>query len=170
MLAVLRRPQTKADHDVPTLRTLEKHARYGSRPDLPLVRLATIAPWGAKIFLVPFTPPTSEPHCTGTERACQGVSRAEAVAVVPASEPIAWSVARIEHGVAIVRAPTQGRWVAIVPDGVSNVTFGLGTRTPTVAVRGNVAAVQGRGGERIHEMVWYDAHGRVLRREHTDFG
>jgi len=29
------------------------------RPDRPLIRLATVAPWGASVFLVPFRPPTA---------------------------------------------------------------------------------------------------------------
>ena len=62
ILGVLRRPQTTADRDPALLRTLNRQSQNRSlsvldgRPVISLVRLATIAPWGAKIFLVPYRP------------------------------------------------------------------------------------------------------------------
>jgi hypothetical protein len=176
LLAVLRRPQTKADRDATMLRTIDRLAqtsgdsRYGSRPDRPLIRLATVAPWGAKIFLVPFTSPTSEPQCTGTRRACQGFPREETLTVFPTVDPVGWTTDQVDRGFAIARASSNGRWVSVVPDGVSRVTFVLGARKPSVAVRDNVAAVEGHVGERIHAALWYDADGRLLRRVPTNFG
>jgi len=61
LLAVLRRPQTKADLDPRLLSRLKRsdplEALQGT-PDLPLIRLATVTPWGEKVFLVPMKPPT----------------------------------------------------------------------------------------------------------------
>ncbi|MGO9750976.1 MAG: hypothetical protein ACLP8S_14975 [Solirubrobacteraceae bacterium] len=60
VLAVLRRPQTKADLDPRLLSWLERtrpgEALRGT-PDRPLIRLATVTPWGEKVLLVPMKPP-----------------------------------------------------------------------------------------------------------------
>jgi hypothetical protein len=65
MLAVLRRPQTKSDLDPQLLAMLKRLDQRGlgsdleGAPDLSLIRLATITPWGAKVFLVPLRPLTA---------------------------------------------------------------------------------------------------------------
>ncbi|HEY2769802.1 MAG TPA: hypothetical protein VGI87_04510 [Solirubrobacteraceae bacterium] len=176
LLAVLRRPQTKADRNPAMLRTIERQPQWspyvanGSRPDLALVRLGTIGPWGARILLVPFTPPTSVPHCTGTERACaRPPPREETLAVFPSSGARKWTAAQIAAGVAFTQTPSDGRWIIVVPDAVTRVAFVLSDRRPTVVVRGNVAAVQGHAGERIDAALWYGAHGRLLRRIRAGF-
>lgn len=62
ILGVLRRPQTDADRDPALLKTLRRQAHYRAlsvsdgKPVIALVRLATVAPWGAKLFLVPYRP------------------------------------------------------------------------------------------------------------------
>jgi hypothetical protein len=66
ILGVLRRPQTKSDLD-PQLFAMLKRIDQGApgqldlegAPDLPLIRLATITPWGEKVFLVPIKPLTA---------------------------------------------------------------------------------------------------------------
>jgi len=64
MLAVLRRAQTKADLDPQLLSRLQAHEPLGlaleGTPDVPLVRLATVTGWGAKVFLVPMKPLTAK--------------------------------------------------------------------------------------------------------------
>ena len=59
-LAVLTRPQIAADLDPQILNRLKRRgpATLGI-PDLPLMRLAAITPWGEKVFLVPFKPFTA---------------------------------------------------------------------------------------------------------------
>jgi len=64
ILAVLRRPQTKADLDPQLLAMLRRTSHSGRLfppgiPDLPLIRLATTTPWGEKVFLVPLKPPSA---------------------------------------------------------------------------------------------------------------
>ena len=60
ILAVLRRPQTKADLPPALLRVLDRSgpSRFGGRPDLAGVRLAAVTPAGEQVFLVPFKPPS----------------------------------------------------------------------------------------------------------------
>lgn len=69
ILAVLRRPQTTADRNPVLIRELQHyyhHNKYASLhvaldglPVLSLMRLATISPWGQRIYVVPFLPPTA---------------------------------------------------------------------------------------------------------------
>lgn len=68
ILGVLRRPQTAADRDPALIRQLQAyyhHNKYASvrmglegLPVLSLMRLATVTPWGQRIYVVPFLPPT----------------------------------------------------------------------------------------------------------------
>jgi hypothetical protein len=64
ILGVLRRPQTAADLDPTLLRELRRPgpalALIGGAPDIPLIRLAGVTPWGQKIFVVPLKPPTAQ--------------------------------------------------------------------------------------------------------------
>ena len=69
ILGVLRRPQTTADRNPVLIRQLQhyyRHNKYASPqvgleglPGLSLMRLATVSPWGQRIYVVPFLPPTA---------------------------------------------------------------------------------------------------------------
>ena len=65
ILGVLRRPQTAADRNPTLLRELGRSgpalALLGGTPDMPLIRLAGVTPWGQKVFVVPLKPPTAQP-------------------------------------------------------------------------------------------------------------
>jgi hypothetical protein len=58
IIAVLRRPQTKADLQAEKLPTLKDNRLLGRVfiPDRSLIRLATTTPWGEKIYFVPLRP------------------------------------------------------------------------------------------------------------------
>jgi hypothetical protein len=64
ILGVLRRPQTPADRNPTLLRELGRSgpalALLGGTPDIPLIRLAGVTPWGQKVFVVPLKPPTAQ--------------------------------------------------------------------------------------------------------------
>lgn len=57
-VGVLRRPQTKADLDPALLRLLKRPGLIAilGTPDIPLIRLAAVTPWGSRVFLVPRKP------------------------------------------------------------------------------------------------------------------
>ena len=59
ILAVLRRPQTKADLGLNPASLPDPGAFVGA-PDLSLVRFATVTSWGEKLFFVAFKPPTRQ--------------------------------------------------------------------------------------------------------------
>src|SRR5437868_6848137 len=66
ILGVLRHPQTNPDLDHALLKELKRelHDRIdlglSGTPVISLVRLAGVTPWGARIFLIPYVPPTRE--------------------------------------------------------------------------------------------------------------
>ncbi len=65
ILGVLRRPQTPADRNPALIRQLRNQDRstftvgIDGPQVLSLMRLATITPWGQRIYVVPFLPPTA---------------------------------------------------------------------------------------------------------------
>src|SRR5579884_1720947 len=71
ILGVLRRPQTKADLNPAILSVLSRVPPIALRgeAELALVRLATTTPWGEKIYLVPFRPPTAAGVAADARRA-----------------------------------------------------------------------------------------------------
>jgi hypothetical protein len=192
LLDVLRRPQTRADLNSPQLSELE-HSASGNTPlrgpvDLPLVRLAGWTPWGQKIFLVPFKPPT--PIQADRPRDALGllnrVARHEGERleiVSPGLVPLPVSdfgatAGQIERqGVLAEATRACGhaesclgvlRFVGVVPSVVARVTVSFGT-TVAAAVHQNIFAVQlrvptGDGEATGPYFTWYSNSGRVIKR------
>ena len=190
ILGVLRRRQTQADLDPSLLTSLAQGthnpitAGLLGTPVASLVRLATVAPWGQPIYLVPYLPRTREQYRRLPAK-YRGVTVAQkvSVAVAPLSSGQAIPAA-IRAGRAWASESSRGprhpddRFVFVVPDGVSRVA--LWTVTSTVAhprpliprhsqplivnVRGNVAAFQSATFRTPGHEVWYGPTGRVVRR------
>jgi hypothetical protein len=193
ILAVLRRPQTKADLNPRILSQSASIPMQGS-PDVPLVRFATTTPWGEKLYLVPTKPPTVKqlnilglpPRLIERLRA-----RGETLSVFsPQGGGGTSDAAAIEAGDAIgtegaghsfAGGSSQTRFILVVPNGVAKVEFMLprqsspGANDPriyphslgvTARVHDNIAAVQvnRETDGPSAPMVWYSADGRVLKR------
>ena len=156
MLGVLRNHHTKVDlATLPGTRPRKSHATVLVSSGR-FARLAAVAPWGARIYFVPF-------YALGEDRL--------AILVRGATWRAA-NAAKIMRGRAVVymRSVVHARslrLIQVVPDGVARVSllFAAGALIETVAVHGNVAAFQvspdpaGR-----LALLWLDRGGRVLRR------
>ena len=175
-LGVLRRPQTVADRSFAQPGWPEPPRAPGStiRPDRSLIRLATVAPWGAKAFLVPLTAPTNHVLARGLGETValwvQGIGWSDFSTVGEIRSGSAWGPQRSYRR----RNGTVGsRFFEIVPDGVARVGFYTHVQLRpfrtgglvTAVVHHNIAAFQVKGaGARVVTAVWYAAHGRVIKR------
>jgi hypothetical protein len=191
ILGVLRRPQTKADRDPALIRELRRGARnkyslaIEGRPVLSLMRLATIAPWGQRIYVVPFLAPT--------EQAKKGLPRRDQGAAVASTAALTTYPVTAGNG---VRAEIEGgrdigngdyahgekpgsRWVMVVPDGVAKVALWPATgsiaqhpRHPTtpgskpiiVTVHNNIAAFHAPRFHAPGQEIWYRPNGTIVKR------
>jgi hypothetical protein len=194
ILAVLRRPQTPADLNPAIVSRLSGTPLIAVRgePDLPLVRLATTTPWGEKLYLVPFRPPTAADLAAVARRfpglASRPSSRSETVGIMSmgaggggadAAGVEAGGVMEMDGaGRSFAGGSTQTRYILLVPDGVARVEFYFPPRAiavggpvyhhslaVTVTVHGNIAAVQvdRQCCAGQPALIWYGADGRVIR-------
>ena len=135
ILGVLRRPQTTADRDPALIRELRRGARdkyslaIDGRPVLPLVRVATITPWGQRIYVVPFLAPTDQAK-RRLPRRDQGAAVASTAALTTYPVTAGNGVpAEIEGGRDVGNGDYAhgekpgSRWVMVVPDGVAKVAL-----------------------------------------------
>jgi hypothetical protein len=189
ILGVLRRPQTPADLDLPQLPQLERNAPntlpLHGPVDLPLVRFAGRTPWGQKIFLVPYKPPTRI-QIQGNRRRVLGLlNRARSLGewleiVTPGLVPdLGANAHQIQTegdlAEAVVgcqkpsgRCPGALRFVGVVPDGVARVGVSVAA-TATAEVHQNVFAVQlpvlpSSALATGPIFTWYSASGQVIKR------
>lgn len=146
-LAVLRRPQTKADlnpellgvfsgplgphRPVPTPPGLKRQiARWGNPElDRSLVRVIRIPAWHAKLAFEPatFQPSASTPHRTeGLElELWTGLARTIPPSTDDGTGPRPTSVGvLLAHGLTLIGGPLGRDGVVVVPDGVARVTLG----------------------------------------------
>jgi hypothetical protein len=193
-LAVLRRPQTRADLTLPELsRARTPHAVFQpllGTPDRPLIRLATTAPWGAKVYVVPFRPLARGRVRSGWTAYAPLNARAaqrETITVFGGpggrGETMRGLTAQdIAQGRGVVDEAGSGptrhsiRFLVVVPDGVAKVTVvfaqppvpGANTieSVDTRAAHGNVAAFQELGTQpaRPWLMTWESRTGKVIKR------
>jgi hypothetical protein len=154
VLAVLRRPQTKNDlagvRDLPFFRNAGQRvgpALQGA-PDWPLVRLATVTPWGERVFFVPMKPPTAKSVAALRHRFPQlsrMISQAQAQRAAEGETLYILSSDGVEGGASAATIKAQGagategrgparaadpgssytRLIRVVPDGVAKVAFVL---------------------------------------------
>lgn len=160
-LGVLRRPQTAADRSLPQLKR-GGHLDPGlGTPDRAGARLATITPWGARIYLVPFTTPTGP----GQILDVFGMGGVQTM-----SGAAAFSAAQIDTGQAVLDQRVGGhegglRVLAIVPDRVATIRVTLaGAAAATGETHGNVAALvlPGRTASGRGQITWRNARGRAI--------
>jgi len=167
VIEVLRRPQTSADLHSPTIarllstydRSPQRWDRWGA-PDLPLIRRATVTPWGEGVFLIPVKP-TSGRGQEGLLWATRSFNNCCATA----ADMKAFGEVN-SAGQATSRTVGRGkaieRFLAVVPDGVAKVQLGH----LVMPVRDNVAAAQANGNLVGVTPVtfWFGPDGDVIRR------
>ena len=195
LLGVLRRGSTPADQDPALTARLASIAGlpncHGLEADRGLIRLATVTPWGQKVFVVAFMPPAcTQPPCTGTARACaapppdQETVRLLSDSGGPPSldpyPPQYWTPGQVQHGPGVVQlaGPRAGmlRELLLVPDGVRRVAvlfarqehaggvpYRRGLKV-VVPVHSNVAAVQVERSSVGEAVVWYGRSGGPIMR------
>lgn len=143
LLGVLRRPQTNTDLP-PALRARLSHHEGGpfsGSADLPLVRFATVTPWGDRYFLVPLNPPTAETLAAAARRLklSQAFLSSQTARILSTGEQIllmspsgdgdcCFTTTAIKTGhdlhtteVSGPRGYSATRAVAVIPDGVTKV-------------------------------------------------
>ncbi len=193
-LAVLRRPQTAADRSLPELSIAHPpHAGLQpllGTPDHGLVRLATTAPWGAKVFLVPIRPlvPGRLPSGGTADAPLKvGANKGESITVLggpggTATSASGFTAADIAQGRAVVDEAGSGRarhairFLVVVPDGVAKVGLVFAQRSTAHAntiefldsrtPQGNVVVFQALGARpgTPWAMTWQARSGKVIKR------
>jgi hypothetical protein len=177
LLPVLRRAQTAADRAraiSPLLASPYTEALAGT-PDLTLLRLAAVTPWGQAVFLVPFDalrrpkPPPLR-RCNHRTGVCETLS-------VVAAAPTLFRLRADGEGLGVLigqfgccapatRLAREGLLlatrrgpVAVVPGDVARVRFVLADgKTLSAPVHGDIAAA--RSALAAERMIWFDARGR----------
>lgn len=190
ILGVLRRAQTQADRNPALLKLLRKQSRdrafsvTDGTPVIALVRLATVAPWGAKVFLAVYQPLTHQ-EIARLPAKQQVVARAARVSLViySAGTTSGWQrAASIAGGRDLATPETQGsdRYVMVLPDGVTRVALWESTgsirahphpltrphsRPVVVSVHDNIAAFRSqRLGPGVGREIWYGPSGNIIKR------
>jgi hypothetical protein len=184
MLAVLRRPQTKTDLNPQLLSQLKRTgaslAGMPGTPDIPLIRLARITPWGEKVFLVPLKPLTAS-AASARARRFEGLSGGRHSTI--SAHRIDQETLHGSGGAEGVSLPGTGytRLFYVVPDRVAKVVFvlshqesrvGPGTSvykqalTVTSRAHGNVVVIQVNRPCCTGPIAsnWYGTNGQVLKR------
>lgn len=144
ILAVLRRPQTTADRMIPDQilgGTPVSEVNVGT-PDLPLARLATITPWGQRVFIAPMKPLTTSQlaqlkhRYPGLGPVLRRPARTVSLGLFGANDASFASVADIEAGhesifegrnsiLGLAGPGPPIRVVILIPDGVANIELVL---------------------------------------------
>lgn len=159
ILAVLRRPQTKADRSYPKNITRPRPAMAfgGGAPDIPLIRYATTTPWGERLFFVPIKPPTPDQIAASVNQfprrlrrqaardIARQAARGETLGVFSSSGgggdasagdiKAGYSLGTEGAGRSFAGGSTRTRLILVVPDGVAKVVFVL-PRRPAAALHG----------------------------------
>lgn len=180
ILAVLRRPQAKADLRSPAIARLLAHGpelpgMLGTA-DLSLVRRAAVTPWGSGVFLIPVKP---SPQSRGAEAISLFVDSGGGCCATAADIERYGETTTEGAGRSFAGGSTQSRLVTVVPDGVRRVVFYFSPQAIPAGgpvyrqdlevaawVHGNIAAVQVprqccAGGP---AQIWQGADGRVIKR------
>lgn len=188
ILAVLRRPPTVADRNHLLRQMLKRDAQNPTtlgvlgRPVVSLLRFATVAPWGAKIYLVPFLPPTAaaERRLPPKDRGVTTPTTATLATfpdngadVVAAEIEGGRDIGNMAYGARHPSAQARARWVMIVPDGVTKVAIWQLTTTATqspkpivAAVHNNVAAFVAPSLTQPGKELWYGPNGHIVKHIH----
>jgi hypothetical protein len=183
ILGVLRGPQT------PSARAFDKTGwptvgpyrgnppQFRIEPDRPLIRLATVTPWGAKVFVVPLTSPRFPrfARLVGESAALwvQGMGWSD---LTPAQDLKAGPSAGPGTTIRLQDGREVQRFLMIVRDGVAKITIPLERGWPisgkplrfdgsiSASVHNNIAAFQTGGFPNVGFAIWYGADGRIVGR------
>lgn len=151
ILGVLRRPQTNADLHSRAIAGLLTRYQQGSAtpplalrgtPDIPLVRRASVTPWGSAVFLIPMKPATAQSIAAASHQYPQLAARflqrppdfsLEGINLFVDGGGACCSTAEaVEAGAAMsmdgagrsfAGGSTKTRFILLVPDGVAKVEF-----------------------------------------------
>ena len=185
IVGVLRHPQTRSDLDRRALEQISLASGSRARawwgtPVRSLIRLATVTPWGDKVFLAAFRPPSRASFervsarlgfsAALRRRDLNRLTRlgyAVGIVVLGKGGSCCESVASIEAGAAALQSgPSPNTVVLLVPDGVAKVTLQLNPPV-TATVRDNVAAFVVRQHVEnlsLGKMIWYGPTGVIVKR------
>lgn len=183
MLGVLRGPQTPSARTFdetgwPTVEPYRAHPpQFRIGPDRPLIRLATVTPWGAKVFVVPLTSPRFPrfARLVGESAALwvQGMGWSD---LTPAQDLKAGPSAGPGTTIRLQDGREVQRFLMIVRDGVAKITIPLERGWPipgkpvkfdgsiSASVHNNIAAFQTGGVPNLGFAIWYGADGRIVGR------
>jgi hypothetical protein len=184
MLGVLRSRQTPSarafdETGWPTVGPFRGHPpQFRIEPDRPLIRLATVTPWGAKVFVVPLTSPRSPrfARLIGESAALwvQGIGWSD---LTPAQDLKAGPSTGPGVNIRLPNGRKVSRFLMLVPDGIAKITIPLERGLPiagkpvrfdgsiSAAVHNNIAAFQTAGSPNVEFAIWYSADGRIIGRE-----
>lgn len=129
-LGVLRRPQTQTDRAPQLITELDQQSHstidlglFG-RPVASLARLATTAPWGQKIYLVPMLPPT-QAAISKLPSNVKGAARNSTAGIEFYSSPLGrgapYPTAPDIKAGKVFDSSGHGRYVMLLPDGVKRI-------------------------------------------------
>jgi hypothetical protein len=182
VLGVLSRPQTPAARAFARTGWPQPPRGPGShiRPDRPLIRLTTMTPWGAKVFVVPLTPPANPTLARSLGETValwvQGIGWSDYSRASDITAGNAWGPQTT------VRRPggrLETRFFELVPNGVAKVVF---YRLSALPRPGAPARISGSVAATVHNNIavfrmqvaaagafpidaaWYAANGRLVRR------
>lgn len=176
ILGTLRRPQAKADLDDRELRKqlrfMSRHPAVAGKPVRDLVRFATVAPWGQKVFLVPSILLSRRQVATlpANQRVIATPRRGNALTLSGPGTAGA-TAAQIKAG-RDWGTERSNQLLIVIPDGVAKVTV-LPSRTSTnkhpspvtATVHNNIAAFESRQTlDEPQRELWFGPSGNVIRR------
>jgi hypothetical protein len=167
VIGALRRPQTSTDLHSPAVARLLSSYNQGREPwdswgapDLPLIRRATVTPWGEGVFLVPVKPTSARRQEALLWATPSFMNRCATAADMRTHGFV--NNAGQATGRTGGRGKALERFIAVVPDGVAKVQLGQ----LVMPVHDNVAAAQANGKlvGAIPVMFWFGPDGDVIRR------
>jgi hypothetical protein len=182
ILGVLRRPQSARDISPALHKQLVRESNsilymgwFGTGLT-SLVRLAAIAPWGQRVYLIPHLPPTRQQIAK--------LPAKDRLTIVPTTSSVdlypmsggPMIAAQVKAGRAW--AVSANRYVFIFPDSVTKVALWRsvsvrdhphplvqpGSKPIIVAVRNNIAAFQTRRAFIPGREIWYGSSGEIVKR------
>jgi hypothetical protein len=179
MLSALRGPETSTDRAFRAM-VLPLPGRTAGSDIEPLwsdVRLATVTPWGAKVFLVPLRPrnaAVAKRNPVDITTWVQGIGWDDYSFANDVESGNDWGPSKTVH---LADGRVETRFVEVVPDGVEKVVFHLVRRLArpeaqqafvgrlTATVHGNVAAFSTTSRDTSFVFAaWYAADGRLIKR------
>ena len=194
ILGIMRRPQANTDINPALREQLQRESRdrfdlgFFGTPIITLVRLAAVAPWGQRIYLIPHLPPTRQQIAKLPAKWRRGGTRVTHATTISvffypmSSGPVIPAV--IEGGRAWDSDSKRGssysgdRYVFVFPDGVTKVGLWPSrssrahphplvpphAKPITVTVHNNVAAFQARRFGSPGREIWYGPSGTIVKR------